>query len=258
MKKNNPVNPDSPIVLITGGAKGIGKIIAESFAERDSIVIAADVLYKSNSTSINAQDMGTEKQIIIPFYLDVTIEENWEKLVQEIRKTFGRLDVLINNAGINSREAFEDYPVAAWDRVMAVNVKGVFLGIKHCLPLFKKSKIKSIINISSVAGQIGHKFTPPAYIASKGAVNMLTKAIAVQYAYLGIRANSINPSTVNTDFMRILFKDKTKEKERLDEIPLGRLCSETDVAKTALFLALDGPSFITGVNLPVDGGLSSY
>jgi NAD(P)-dependent dehydrogenase (short-subunit alcohol dehydrogenase family) len=151
-----------------------------------------------------------------------------------------------------------EMPLADFEAVMAVNVRGVFLGIKHALPLMKAQGGGSIVNIASIAGLVGHKFTNETYTASKGAVTLLTKSVAVKYARDKIRCNSIHPCTVDTPMVRELFKDPEKKRERLDEVPLGRLASLQDVASAALFLASDEASFITGVALPVDGGLTAY
>jgi NAD(P)-dependent dehydrogenase (short-subunit alcohol dehydrogenase family) len=149
-------------------------------------------------------------------------------------------------------------PLSDFESVMAVNVRGVFLGIKHALPLMKAQGGGSIVNISSIAGLVGHKFTNETYSTSKGAVTMLTRSVAVRHARDNIRCNSIHPCTVDTPMVRELFKDPEKKKERLDEVPLGRIADARDVANAALFLASDEASFITGVALPVDGGLTAY
>jgi NAD(P)-dependent dehydrogenase (short-subunit alcohol dehydrogenase family) len=145
-----------------------------------------------------------------------------------------------------------------FEAVMAVNVRGAFLGIKHSLPLMKQQGGGSIVNMASIAGLVGHKFTNETYTTSKGAVTLLTKSVAVRHARDNIRCNSIHPCTVDTPMVRELFKDPEKQKERLDEVPLGRLATARDVANAALFLASDEASFITGAALPVDGGLTAY
>jgi len=122
----------------------------------------------------------------------------------------------------------------------------------------RSQKGGSIINMSSICGLVGHKFTPEAYTASKGAVTLFTKSVASRCAHDGIRANSIHPSTVDTPFVQKMFKDPKKKRERLDEVPLGRLATIEDVANTALFLATDEASFINGASVPVDGGLTAY
>jgi NAD(P)-dependent dehydrogenase (short-subunit alcohol dehydrogenase family) len=144
-----------------------------------------------------------------------------------------------------------------FDAMLAVNVKGPFLGTKHAIPLLRKSGGGSIINMSSVCGLIGHRYTTEAYTVTKGAVTLLTKTIAVRYAKDNIRCNSLHPSTVDTPLMQELFKDPARKAERLGEVPLGRLATAADVANAALFLASDEAAFINGVAFPVDGGTTA-
>jgi NAD(P)-dependent dehydrogenase (short-subunit alcohol dehydrogenase family) len=164
----------------------------------------------------------------------------------------------VNNAGITKRPPLTDLSVADFDQIMSVNVRGPFLGVKHVIPVMRENGGGAIINMSSICGLIGHKFSGESYIVSKGAVTLLTRAVAVKYAKYNIRCNSIHPSTADTAIVRELFKDPEKRKERIDEIPLGRLASLRDIANAALFLASDEASFINGVALPVDGGLTAY
>ncbi len=164
----------------------------------------------------------------------------------------------MNNAGINIRKPIEEMEVDEWDTMMRVNVRSVFLGIKHTLPVMRKQKRGSIINMSSICGLVGYKYTPEAYTTSKGAVTLLTKSAAVRYAKTGVRINSLHPSTVETDLVKKMLSDPERMKERLDEVPLARLAKVDDVANAALYLASDESSFITGISLPVDGGLTAY
>ena len=142
--------------------------------------------------------------------------------------------------------------------MMAVNTGSVFLGCKYAIPVMRAQGGGAIINTSSVCGMIGHKYTPEAYTASKGAVSLLTKAVASRYAKDNIRCNSIHPSTVNTPLLQAVFADPVKKKERYDEVPLGRLATADDVANAVLFLAAEESSFINGIALPVDGGVTCY
>jgi NAD(P)-dependent dehydrogenase (short-subunit alcohol dehydrogenase family) len=190
--------------------------------------------------------------------LDVTVEHSWKAAREGIRAEEGRLDVLVNNAGITRRIPIAEMPLEVFETVLAVNIRGVFLGIKTFLPLFQSQGGGAIVNISSIAGLVGHKLSNETYTASKGAVTLLTKSVAVHHARDNIRCNSIHPCTVDTPMVQELFKDPEKKRERLDEVPLGRLATARDVANAALFLASDEASFITGVALPVDGGLTAY
>jgi NAD(P)-dependent dehydrogenase (short-subunit alcohol dehydrogenase family) len=174
-----------------------------------------------------------------------------------VEKEAGRLDVLVNNAGINIREPIEVMKAENFDAMLAVNVKGPFLGTKHAIPLLRKNSGGSILNMSSVCGLIGHRYTTEAYTVTKGALTLLTKTIAVRYAKDNIRCNSLHPSTVDTPLVQELFKDPARKMERLGEVPLGRLATAADVANAALFLASDEAAFINGVAFPVDGGTTA-
>jgi len=244
------------IVLITGAAAGIGAEIARRFAAEGAQVLVGDVNPGAGEETAAAIRAAGGTARFIP--LDVTREESWAAALEGIRAAEGRLDVLVNNAGITKRIPITEMPIEKFEAVMAVNVRGVFLGIRTFLPLMKRQGGGSIVNISSVAGLVGHKFTNETYATSKGAVTVLTKSVAVRHAQDNIRCNSIHPATVDTPMVTELFKDPEKKRERLGEIPLGRLAAPRDVANAALFLASDEASFITGVALPVDGGMTAY
>ncbi len=189
--------------------------------------------------------------------LDVTTEESWKAALSAAVERAGRLDILVNNAGINIRKNIEEMPVEDYDAIMAVNAKGPFLGTKHCLPIMRAAGGGVILNMSSICGLVGHRFTNEAYTMAKGALVLLTKAVAVRYAKDNIRCNAVLPSTVETDFVKSMFKDPAKKAERLAEVPLGRMASVTDVANAFVYLASDEASFITGVAFTVDGGLTA-
>ena len=252
------------VALITGAANGIGKEIARRFAEEGAAVIIADIDGKALESCVNElkahnaqSSQGSRSGGVEGVLLDVTSEESWIKAIAQAVKNHGRIDVLVNNAGITMRPAFTELTVENYERIMAINVKGPFLGIKHVIPVMQKNSGGAIINTSSICGLIGHKYSGESYIVSKGAVTLMTKAVAVKYAKYNIRCNSIHPSTVDTPLTQELLKDEERKKERLGEVPLGRLCGARDVANAALFLASDEASFINGVALPVDGGLTA-
>ncbi len=244
------------VALITGAAAGIGSEIAKRFAAEGAKALIGDVNAGAAETVIEAIRKSGGDARFVP--LDVTDEESWREALAGIRTADGRLDILVNNAGITKRIPITDMALEDFEAVMAVNVRGVFLGIKHALPLMKEQGGGSIVNISSICGLVGHKFTNETYTTSKGAVTLLTKSVAVRHARDNIRCNSIHPGTVDTPMVQELFKDPEKKRERLDEVPLGRLATARDVANAALFLASDEAGFITGVALPVDGGLTAY
>jgi len=244
------------VALITGAAVGIGAEIAKRFAAEGAQVVIGDVnAVEAQTTSESIRRSGGSARSVS---LDVTREESWKEVLDGIRTAEGRLDVLVNNAGITKRIPITEMPLEDFERIMAVNVRGVFLGIKHALPFMKQHGGGSIVNISSICGLVGHKLTNETYTTSKGAVTLLTKSVAVRHARDNIRCNSIHPGTVDTPMVQALFTDPEKKRERLDEVPLGRLATAQDVANAALFLASDEAGFITGAALPVDGGLTAY
>jgi NAD(P)-dependent dehydrogenase (short-subunit alcohol dehydrogenase family) len=246
---------ENKTALISGGAQGLGAAMARRFAEEGALVFIGDLKVEAgNETADEIKKKGGRAFFIT---LDVTSDEGWKAVMETVEKETGRLDILINNAGINIRESIEFMKAESLDAMLAVNVKGPFLGAKHAIPLLRRGRGGSIINISSVCGLIGHAYTPEAYTLTKGAVTLLTKSIAVRYAGDNIRCNSLHPSTVDTPLVQELFKNPEKKQERLGEVPLGRLATELDVANAALFLASDEAAFLNGVALPVDGGVTA-
>ncbi|MDR3249098.1 MAG: glucose 1-dehydrogenase [Treponema sp.] len=247
---------EKKVALITGAAQGLGAAIASLFAREGATVFLGDLnVDAGNKTAAAINEKGGGRAFFLT--LNVTSEQSWMDAVAAVEKEAGHLDILVNNAGINIREAIEAMKVENLDTMLAVNVKGPFLGIKHAIPALRKSGGGSIINMSSVCGLIGHRYTTEAYTVTKGAVTLLTKTIAVRYAKDNIRCNSLHPSTVNTPLVQELFKDPARKEERLGEVPLGRLAADTDVANAALYLASDEAAFINGVALPVDGGTTA-
>jgi len=247
---------EKKIAIITGAAGGIGSAIALRFAQEGANIFICDLEQSAGKELEERIAKQGGKAIFFP--MDVTSEPDWEKLVIEMTNLNFTLDILVNNAGINIRKPIEEMEVDEWDTMMRVNVRSVFLGIKHVLPIMRKQKRGSIINMSSICGLVGHKYTPEAYTASKGAITLLTKSTAVRYAKAGVRINSLHPSTVETALVKKMLSDPERMKERLDEVPLGRLATVYDVVNAALYLASDESTFITGVSLPVDGGLTAY
>jgi cyclopentanol dehydrogenase len=242
-------------VVVTGAGKGIGAALAQGFAAEGAVTyLASREESACREVAEAVRGAGGEARLLA---LEVTEERSWIEAVRRVEVERGKLDVLVNNAGINIRGPLEEYPVDAFDRMMAVNVRGVFLGMKHAVGLMRRTGGGSIVNLSSVAGLVGHRFTPIPYIATKGAVTLMTKGVAVQYAPYNIRVNSVHPSTVETALVAEMLKDPIRREERLGEIPMGRLATVEDVARAVLFLASKDAAFITGVSLPVDGGLTA-
>jgi NAD(P)-dependent dehydrogenase (short-subunit alcohol dehydrogenase family) len=236
--------------LITGAAGGIGAEIARRFREEGASVFVADV-----NRAEGEKTAGSMGAVFIP--LDVASEESWKAALSAVLERTGRLDVLVNNAGINVRKNIEEMSVESFDAMFAVNVRGPFLGIKHSLPIMRAAGGGVILNMSSICGLVGHRYTNEAYTTTKGALTLLTKSVAVRYAKDNIRCNSVHPSTVETALVQAMLKDPERRAERLGEVPLGRLAGATDVANALVYLASDEASFINGAAIPVDGGLTA-
>ena len=246
----NSLRLASKTALVTGAAGGIGAEIARRFQEEGATVFVCDVNREVGERTAAA--MGA-----FFLLLDVTSEESWKAALSAVLKQTGRLDILVNNAGINIRKNIEEMPVESFDAMLAVNVKGPFLGIKHSLPIMRAGGGGVILNMSSICGLVGHKYTNETYTTTKGAVTMLTKSVAVRYAKDNIRCNSVHPSTVDTALVQAMLKDPERRAERLGEVPLGRLASATDVANALVFLASEEAAFLNGDAIPVDGGLTA-
>ena len=238
------------VALVTGAAQGIGAAIARRFLEEGASVFLADV----QACTVTDVPEGARAWFV---GLDVTRESDWAAAFDQVRARAGRLDVLVNNAGVNIREPIERMTAAQLDTMLAVNLKGPFLGVKHALPLLRESGGGLIINMSSICGLVGHRFTPEAYTMVKGGLTLLTRSVAVRYAKENIRCNAVHPSTVETALVREVLKDPERRAERLGEVPLGRLATVDDVAAACVYLASDEAAFLNGISLPVDGGLTA-
>ena len=242
---------ENKVALISGGARGMGAVEAKLFAEEGAKVIIGDMLEdEGRKVEAEINEAGGECVFVL---LDVSSEEAWKNAVNEAVSRYGKLDILVNNAGIYRAHNVEETTADEWDLVMDINAKGVFLGTKHAIPAMRDAGGGSIVNISSVAGLVGNRETT-AYTASKGAVRLLTKSTAIQYASDGIRANSVHPGTIETPMTEGLLAEEGKRAERMDRTPLKRLGRSEDVAYGVLFLASDEASFMTGSELVIDGG----
>ena len=240
------------VALITGGAQGLGAEIARRFHKEGAFVFIADI------NESEGENTARQMNGAVFIKLDVASEESWKSVLAAILAKAGRLDILVNNAGINIRKNIEEMPAESFDAMLAVNVKGPFLGIKHVLPIMRASGGGTILNMSSICGLVGHKYTNESYTTTKGALTLLTKSIATRYAKDNIRCNSVHPSTVDTPFVQAVLQDPERRAERYGEIPLGRIATTGDVAGAFVFLASDEASFINGVAFPVDGGLTAW
>ncbi len=252
------MNVAGKTILVTGGAGGIGAVVVRTLAENGASVFILDL----PAAEANAQKQLAEaaasggKVFFEP--IDGTKEADWQRVIADVLDKTGRVDVLVNNAGINIRKPIEEMSYDEWMTMMGVNVGAVFLGIKYALPVMRAQGGGAVINTSSVCGLIGHKYTPEAYTASKGAVTLLTKAVASRYGKDNIRCNSIHPSTVDTPLVHERLKDPAFAAERLGEVPLGRLATAQDVANAILYLASDEAAYVNGASLAVDGGVTCY
>ena len=243
---------DGKVAIITGAASGIGAATARLFAREGAKVLLADIQ--------DAMGEGVAREIgdnVVYRRLDVSLESDWQDAVQATVEGFGKLDVLVNNAATGGGLVMlEEQTVETWDRVMAVNVRGVFLGIKHAIPELRKAGGGSVINISSVYGLVGSA-KGASYTASKGAVRLLTKSAAVQYAKEGIRVNSLHPGFIDTPQAASLMNDPEARAELVRRTPIGRIGTPEDIAYGILFLASDESSFMTGSEFIVDGGITT-
>ena len=239
------------VALISGGARGIGAVEASLFAREGARVVIGDILGPEGRET--AEGIGATGGEAIFVSLDVTSEADWETAVGEAVSRFGKLDVLVNNAGIYLRGLVEETSTEDWDRVMDVNAKGVFLGTRAAIPAMRESRGGSIVNVASFNSLVGTT-TSAAYNASKAAVRLLTKSTAVQYAQDGIRANVIHPGPIQTAMFMSGFPDEEAVERRRALVPLGRIGTADDVAYGALFLASDESSYMTGSDLVIDGG----
>lgn len=242
---------EGKVAIVTGGARGIGAAIAGLLAREGARVAIGDVRKAEGRREVSRIAAEGGAALFVP--LDVTREEDWRAAIAGTVDTFGRLDVLVNNAGIGQQVSIEETGERVWDATMRVNVTGAFLGAKHAIPEMRKGGGGSIVNISSISGLAGGG-TSAAYHASKGALRLLTKAIAVQYGLQGIRANSVHPGVIETPMTRDFLAEPANRRERVAKTPLGRIGTPQDVAFGVLYLASDESSFVTGGELVIDGG----
>jgi NAD(P)-dependent dehydrogenase (short-subunit alcohol dehydrogenase family) len=245
--------------LITGGGTGLGRAIALAFAREGASVAVAGRRREPLQEVVREIEQGGGKALAIG--CDVANAEDATRAVAETAARFGRLTILVNNAGTLHVSTIETIPEEEWDRVMTVNVKGPFLMSRAALPQLREAGGGAIVNIGSILGLIGAK-ERAAYCASKGSVTLLTKAMALDHADENIRVNCICPAIVETDLVRGLF-DKASDGEALRRaraalMPLGRMGKPEDVAEMAVFLASHESSWMTGAAIPLDGGLSAY
>ena len=253
---------DGKVALITGAAAGVrgelmgfGGAAAWLFAGEGAKLVLADINEDAGRRTAE-QLRGRGYADVVFTRLDVTNEDDWRAAVRLALDTYGRLDILVNNAGTSDRARVEETDEARWDGQMSVHAKGAFLGMKHAIPEMRKAGGGSIINVSSIYGLVGSR-TSTAYHAAKGAVRILSKSAAIQYAGDNIRVNSIHPGFCATPMTAVSQSDPENRRQTLERIPMGRLGEPEEVAQGMLYLASDDSAYVTGSELVIDGGVTA-
>ena len=252
---------EGKVAMITGGASGIGAESARLFAEHGAAVAVADI--NDNLGPLVVRQIEEAGGAAYYVHLDTVDEDQWREAVKSVLGRFGRLDIMLNAAGVSGRmpdgsaaPRIGEADLANWNRVMDVNSTGVFLGTKHAIEAMRASGGGSIINISSIYGIVGSVHNA-AYHASKGAVRTLSKSAAAQYAAEGIRVNSVHPGFVDTPMTETVHSSPELARPRLDQTPMGRFGQPADIANGCLFLASDESGWMTGAELVIDGGMTA-
>ena len=243
---------EDKVALITGAASGMGASMARIFAREGAKVVVADMLEEEGGAVV--ADITRANGAAIFRRLDVTSEAEWKTTVDATLVEYKKLDILVNDAGLSGSAVENLFDTAAWDRLMAVNARGAFLGMKFAIPVMKAAGGGSIVNISSISGITGQHGIHVGYNASKGAVRTLTKAAAVQHGADNIRVNSVHPGLMPPMRSSGRTADPEVRARMLQQVPLGRAGRVEEVANAVLFLASDEASYITGAELWVDGG----
>ena len=245
------------VSIITGGGSGMGRTAALMFAAEGARVVVADFVEAGGNETVRlVREAGGEATFV---RTDISAEADARAMVDHAVATYGRVDTLYNNAGIMPEEDHSviDTPVDAWDRVMAVNVRGVFLGCKYAIPRMLEQGSGSIINVASFVAILGCSVPQDAYTSSKGAVLALTRSLAVQFAGRGVRSNASSPGPVETPLlMEWLLKDEAAKQLRLARNPTGRFGKPEEVVQAAIYLASDESRWTNGANFVIDGGIS--
>lgn len=247
---------DGKVALISGGARGQGAAEARAFAAEGAKVVFGDIR-DADGKAVEAEIKAAGGEAAY-MSLDVTNEDQWRAAVAHATGVYGGLHILVNNAGIViDRVPIEERTVEEWDRVLGVNLKGVFLGTKHAIPAMRAAGGGSIINIASVAGFGQSTHQEPAYAASKGAVRIFSKVTATQHAKDKIRCNTIFPGPIDTEMIHAAMSDPAVLAERLSRVPLGRLGTIDEMVAAVMFLASDESGYMTAGEMVIDGGATS-
>ena len=239
------------VALVTGAASGIGKATAERLAAEGAAVVVTDIQDEAGQLVVKGITETGGRAVFVRH--DVTSTTDWERAVAIATDTYGGLDILVNNAGMGDLAAIEDTSLEDYQRTVAIDQTGVFLGMKTAAEALKASGRGSVINISSIFGTSGGFGTSPAYHAAKGAVRTLTKNVALHWATEGVRVNSVHPGFIDTPILE-QAKGTEFEAGMLALTPMGRLGQPTEIAAGVAYLASDDASFVTGLELYIDGG----
>ncbi len=246
---------DGKVAIVTGAASGLGKAISILFIKEGGRVVLSDINEAEGMKVAEVIRKQGGKAVFIK--QDVTLEADWEKVIGFTLKTFGKIDILVNCAGIFHDKSIEDTTLDMWHRVMAINLDGVFLGTRYAVGPMKKNGGGSIINLSSAGGIVGTADSA-AYNASKGGVRLLTKAAAIEFSRAGhdyhIRVNSVHPGVIKTPMTKWITDDPAKAKGIMNIQPIGYMGEPEDVAYGVLYLASDEAKYVTGSELVIDGG----
>ena len=245
------------VAIITGGGSGMGRTASQMFAAEGAKVVVAEFDTRSGEETVGlVTDAGGQATFV---QADVSVEDDARRMVEAAASVYGRVDVLYNNAGVmpEADHSVIDTDVDTWDKVMAVNLRGVFLGCKHAIPRMLEQGSGSIINISSFVALLGCSVPQDAYTASKGAVLSLTRSLAVQFGPQGVRSNAICPGPIETPLlMDWLLKDEAAKQLRLARNPTGRFGKPEEIVNLAIYLASDESRWTNGAAMVVDGGIS--
>jgi len=248
---------EGKVAVITGAGSGMGRVAAQMFAAEGAKVVVAEFAADAGEETVRqVTDAGGEASFV---KADVSREDDARAMVDHAVERFGRIDVLYNNAGImpEADHSVTDTDVAVWDQVMAVNLRGVFLGCKYAIPRMVEQGSGSVINISSFVAIIGCSVPQDAYTASKGAVLSLTRSLAVQFGPKGVRSNAICPGPIETPLlMDWLLKDEAAKQLRLARNPTGRFGKPEEIVNAAIYLASDESRWTNGAHFVIDGGIS--
>ncbi len=246
---------DGKVAIVTGGSQGIGLGIARVFAREGAMVVLSDIQRDAGLKA--AEDIAADGGRVLFHGADVTEEADVSSLTDVAVEQFGGLDIIINNAGVCKVRSAEESTVEEWDHTMAVNVRSIFLTCKHGTPHIPRRGGGAILNVASISSFVGQEHTP-AYCASKGAVLMLTKSLAVDYGRDKIRVNCICPGITDTPMLRYHMGQggdpERAIEQRLRRVPLGDMLYPEDMGRAAAYLCSDDASGITGASLVVDGG----